>query len=152
MPLYAYQRERPGCDTGLVAAMAEGEAISYRRASEEAAMKGRFTKSGESWDDLNKRRGRLAAEARKSMAAFRREYAREQRAKTLSAGAADVRITQALGSGFHLHIARTVLTALIEPTPGMVEAARGYIDDGNKWRAMVKVALLELGGIYRHSQ
>lgn len=110
-------------------------------------MNGRTTKSGESWEDLNKRRGRLAAAARKRMNVFRQQYEREQRAKALAADAADVRITRAFGSAYHFHVARTVLTALIEPTQGMVEAARGYIDDGNKWRAMIKTALRELDGI-----
>jgi hypothetical protein len=61
---------------------------------------------------------------------------------------ADVRITQALGARFHIHIARTVLSTLREPTLGMVEAARTQIDDAGKWRAMVDVALRELDGTY----
>ena len=43
--------------------------------------------------------------------------------------------------------ARTVLSALIEPTPAMLEAARSHTDDADKWRAMVKVARLELDDI-----
>jgi hypothetical protein len=112
-------------------------------------LKDRTTKKGESWADLNKRRGRLAAAARKQNAAWRRQMEREQRAKRVAAngGAADVRITQALGARFHLHIARTVLSALREPTLGMVEAARPQIDDAGKWRAMVDAALREFDGI-----
>lgn len=110
-------------------------------------MKVRTTKSGESWEDRYKRRGRLAAGSRKRAQAFRSEYAREQRAKAPSENAANLRITRAFGAGFHLHIARTVLLALTEPTLGMVEAARAHIDDANKCRAIVKVALRELDGM-----
>jgi hypothetical protein len=60
---------------------------------------------------------------------------------------ADVRITRALGASFHLHIARTVLSALREPTLSIVEAARTQIDDAGKWRAMVDAALREFDGI-----
>ena len=52
----------------------------------------RRTKSGELWSDLNKRRGRLAAQARRNMAQLRRQIDREQRARTLAQGAADKRI------------------------------------------------------------
>jgi len=55
---------------------------------------------------------------------------------------------EALSTDLHSRVAQTVLSALIEPTPGMVDAARAHIDDADKWRAMVKVALLELGGSY----
>ena len=112
-------------------------------------MKDRTTKKGESWADLNKRRGRLSAIARKQWAEIDRQIAREARAKRVAAnrGAADVRITQALGGQFHIHIARSVLSALREPTLGMVEAARTQIDDAGKWRTMVDAALRELDGI-----
>jgi hypothetical protein len=112
-------------------------------------LKDRTTKKGESWADLNKRRGRLSAIARKQWAEVDRQMAREARAKRVAAnrGAADVRITQALGGQFHIHIARTVLSALREPTLGMVEVARTQIDDAGKWRAMVDAALRELDGI-----
>jgi len=50
------------------------------------------------------------------------------------------------GSLFHSHVARTVLSALREPTLGMAEAARTQIDDAGKRRAMVDVALRELEG------
>lgn len=56
------------------------------------------------------------------------------------------RVSRALGADFHIHIARTVLLALAEPTAGMVEVDRVHIDDGSKWRAMVKVAVRELDG------
>jgi hypothetical protein len=107
------------------------------------------TKSGESWEDLNKRRGRLSAIGRKQWASLRLQIEREERAKRVAAngGAADVRITRALGASFHLHIARTVLSALREPTLSMVEAARTQIDDAGKWRAMVDAALREFDGI-----
>ena len=97
-------------------------------------MKDRTTKSGESWPDLNKRRGRLAAMARQEHAAVRLQMQREDRARriTANAGAADVRITRALGPRFHIHLARTVLSALREPTIGMVEASRSQIDDAGK--------------------
>jgi len=108
----------------------------------------RRTKSGELWSDLNKRRGRLAAQARRNMAYLRREIDREQRARTLAQGAADKRITDALGARFHIHVARTVLLAIREPTLGMIEASRHCLDDANRWRAMVDVALRELDGIY----
>lgn len=74
----------------------------------------------------------------------------QERAKKIAAngGAADVRATEALGSLFHIHVARIVLSALREPTLGMVEAARSQIDDAGKWRAMVDVALRELDGAY----
>ena len=113
-------------------------------------MKDRTTKKGESWADLNKRRGRLAAAARKQNAAWRRQMEREERAQkiSLSGGGADIRITQALGPRFHIHVARTVLSALREPTLGMVEAARTQIDDAGKWRAMVEAALREFDGTY----
>lgn len=111
-------------------------------------MEDHITKSGESWEALNKRRGRLSAEARKRYAKWRREGEREERARVLYSGAADARMDQALGARFHIHVARTVLSALIEPTPGMLEAARAQIGDANKWRAMVKTALCELDGIY----
>ncbi len=116
----------------------------------EVALKDRTTKSGESWADLNKRRGRLSAAGRRQSAELKRQIEREQRAKRITAngGAADVRIDRALGARFHIHIARTVLSALREPTLGMVEAARTQIDDAGKWRAMVDVALHELDGSY----
>ena len=108
------------------------------------------TKSGESWADLNKRRGRLSAIARKQFAELDLQIKREERAKKVAAngGAADVRTDRALGARFHIHIARTVLSALREPTLGMVEAGRTQIDDAGKWRAMVDVALRELDGTY----
>ena len=65
-----------------------------------------------------------------------------------SPGAANIRVEQALGARFHIHVARVVLSALTEPTHGMIEAARTQIDDAGKWRAMVKVALRELDGAY----
>lgn len=113
-------------------------------------MKDRATKKGESWADLNKRRGRLSAAARKRYAALRRRIEREERACKIAAsgGSADIRISQVLGPRFHIHVARTVLSALREPTPGMVEAARTQIDDAGKWRAMVNAALRELDGLY----
>ena len=110
-------------------------------------MKGRTTKKGESWEDLNKRRGRLSAESRKRFEAMRRERERGERARQLSEGSTTIRVSQALGQRFHIHVARVVLSALLEPTPRMMEAARAQIDDANKWRAMVKVALLELDAV-----
>lgn len=53
---------------------------------------------------------------------------------------------EVLRVGTHARIARTTLSALIEPTPSMVDAARAYTNDADKWRAMVKVALSELDG------
>ena len=124
--------------------------LSIGASGREVAVKDRTTKSGESWTDLNKRRGRLAAIARKQHAAIRQQIDRESRARRITAngGASDERITRALGARFHIHIARTVLSALREPTLGMVEAAHSQIDDAGKWRAMVDVAVRELDGTY----
>lgn len=109
------------------------------------AMKDR-TRNGESWEALNKRRGKLAAAARKRNSAWNRRREMEERAERVAASpaAARIRIEEALGVRFHIHVARVVLSALTEPTAGMVEAARTQIDDAGKWRAMVKVALNEL--------
>jgi hypothetical protein len=106
----------------------------------------RRTKSGELWSDLNKRRGRRSAEGRRVFAQLREQMDREERAGYLMEGGVAARINQALGAGLHLHLARTVLTALREPTAGMLQAGRHCVDDANRWRAMIDEALRELNG------